>query len=93
MPEPLSQNWVHLEMSQMESRLLGCFEAVFPDVAREDIPTAAIASMPEWDSLATVTLMSLIEEEFAIAISTDDLELFISFLVIKDLIGEKLGLA
>jgi len=80
-------------MSQTDTRLLNCFEAVFPELPPDDVPSAAIASMPEWDSLATVTLMSLIEEEFHITISTDDLEMFISFPVISDLIGEKLAIA
>jgi acyl carrier protein len=80
-------------MSQTDIRLLNCFEAVFPELPPDDVPTAAIASMPEWDSLATVTLMSLIEEEFSITISTDDLELFISFPIISELIGEKLAAA
>lgn len=80
-------------MFQTEKRLLGCFEAVFPDLPLDDIPAAAAASMPEWDSLATVTLMSLIEEEFAVSISTDDLVMFLSFPIINDLIGAKLAAA
>lgn len=80
-------------MSQTDIRLLNCFEAVFPELPPDDVPTAAIASMPEWDSLATVTLMSLIEEEFDITISANDLEMFISFPIISDLIGEKLAAA
>jgi len=38
-----------------------------------------MASLASWDSLAGITLLSLIEEEFSISISPDDAAGFVSF--------------
>lgn len=78
-------------MATPEARLENCFDAVFADLELGDLRKASVASVPEWDSLATITLMALIEEEFGITISTDDLELFVSFKVINELIGGRLA--
>ena len=43
-----------------------------------------MASLASWDSLAGITLLSLIEEEFGIAISPDDSADLISFELIFD---------
>jgi acyl carrier protein len=79
--------------TKTETLLTGCFEAVFPELLRQDIPAASVELLPEWDSLATVTLMSLIEEEFQITISADELEMFESYSRIRELIMGKLPAA
>jgi hypothetical protein len=50
--------------SEVQSRLLRCFSAVFPALKMEDMPGATPASVRAWDSIATVTLFAVIEEEF-----------------------------
>jgi len=51
-------------MPDLSERLASCFAAVFPDLAAEDIATASVESVDGWDSLAAVTLLALVEEEF-----------------------------
>jgi len=55
-------------MSELEARLLRCFASVFPSVAPEELQHLGVDSTGVWDSLATVTLAAVIEEECAIAI-------------------------
>ena len=45
-----------------------------PELPRTEIPRAVQSSVPKWDSLAMVNLLTLIEEVFAIQISDADLE-------------------
>jgi acyl carrier protein len=71
-------------MAELESRLVNCFATAFPELARQEIPSASMASLASWDSLAGITLLSLIEEEFGIAISPDDSADLVSFELIFD---------
>jgi len=66
-------------MDDDRARLAQCFAAVFPALAPGEISAATPASVPEWDSIANVTLLALVEEEFGIAIAPDDLERLTSF--------------
>jgi acyl carrier protein len=43
-----------------------------------------MTSVDGWDSIATVTLLVLIEEEFSIEIKPEDLEYLVSFELILD---------
>jgi acyl carrier protein len=52
---------------------------VFPDIAPEEVVGAATTSLKNWDSVASVTLFSLIEEEFGIVLSLDALDEFNTF--------------
>jgi len=61
------------------SRLLECFAVVFPELNEVQILGSSVDSVPDWDSLASVTLYSLIEEEFGVEIDIDDLDGLISF--------------
>lgn len=60
-------------------RLIECFSAVFPSLSREEIASATQTSWPAWDSLANVTLVNLIEDEFQIEIPTEAMENLVSF--------------
>lgn len=60
-------------------RLVDCFSAVFLSLSQEDITKATQASMPAWDSLATVTLVNVVEDEFGIEIPPDEVENLVSF--------------
>ena len=60
-------------------RLAGCFTAVFRGLEEEGIAGAAVGSVEGWDSLATVTLITVVEEEFRIQVHADDIEEFGSF--------------
>jgi len=48
-----------------------CFEAVFPGLTHDEILSATPESTKQWDSIATVTLAAVIEEEFGVTIEFD----------------------
>jgi acyl carrier protein len=66
-------------MNDTRARLVKCFAAIFPDLSEGQIDSASSTNMNEWDSVATVTLITLIEEEFGIEVEADDLERLVSF--------------
>lgn len=60
-------------MDNSETRLVKVFEAVFPDLSPDQIPSASQDTVQNWDSVAAITLMNLIEEEFSIQMDFEDL--------------------
>ena len=64
--------------------LIRCFSSVFPKLTRDQIRTASVESLPEWDSLAFVTLIAVIEQEFGIQIETSGTHDLSSFESIED---------
>jgi acyl carrier protein len=75
----------------LTGRLESCMRSVFPKLDAAAIRTASAESVEEWDSLATITLVSLIEEEFVTQIAVEDLERFVSFEAIMDLLEQRVG--
>ena len=66
-------------MDEMEKRLAACFSAVLPELTAEEIPQASATSVKSWDSVATITLIAVVEEEFGISIDVEDPGQFDSF--------------
>jgi len=66
-------------MDKQQKRLANCFCAVFPELSGEEIIHASPATVKSWDSVAVVTLLTVIEEEFGISIEEDDPAKFDSF--------------
>jgi len=66
-------------MDEQVERLANCFGAVFPELSRAEILHASPATVATWDSVAVVTLLTIIEEEFGISIEEDDPAKFDSF--------------
>ena len=60
-------------MPDVETRLVGCFRAVFPDLSEADIRLASQEKLEQWDSVAAITLVNVIEEEFSTEIDYDRL--------------------
>lgn len=50
--------------TSLRERLLECFRAVFPDLNEEQILSSSVETNANWDSVAHVTLLTVIEEEF-----------------------------
>jgi acyl carrier protein len=76
-------------MSNEEERLQECFRTVFPNLSSAEILSASSASVATWDSLATVTLVSLIEEEFGVTIAPDEYEYIVSFDLTRECLKSK----
>ena len=56
-----------------------CFEAAFPAVPLGSLETLAPERDAVWDSLATLTLVMLVEERFGVRIPTDEIPRLMSF--------------
>jgi acyl carrier protein len=69
---------------RIDDRLTECFAAVFPSLTPDEIQRSNSLSIPEWDSMATVTLVALINEEFGIEIAPEDYNLATSFALLRD---------
>jgi acyl carrier protein len=76
-------------MNELSSRLVKCFSAVFPHLAENEIVIATPSGVEGWDSLASITLVSVIEEEFAIQIDPEDIEHLVSFEMVLDYLKNK----
>jgi acyl carrier protein len=58
-------------MDDVKERLTKCFEIVFPDLSGDDIALTTQASNAAWDSIAAITLVNVIEDEFGFALDFD----------------------
>jgi acyl carrier protein len=58
-------------MQATKDRLVKCFEVVFPDLKDEAIPVASQATVSTWDSIAAITLVNVIEDEFQFQMDFD----------------------
>jgi len=74
-------------MDNLESRLVNCFSSVFPDLSEEQIRNASVESVPEWNSLAAVTLVAVLQEEFGLQVNLADLPRLVSFAAVKNYVG------
>ena len=66
-------------MTDTRRRLTACFTAVFSTLEEPDVARASVGAVQGWDSLATITLITVIEEEFRIQVHPQDIEQFTSF--------------
>ena len=66
-------------MDDLQARLAQCFSAVFPNLSSEEVVGASFESIDAWDSVASITLLTLIEEEFEITVHPEDIEEINSF--------------
>jgi acyl carrier protein len=66
-------------MDNTEARLTNCFSAIFPELTDEQIHNATSTTVRGWDSVAGVTLIAVVEEEFGVNLDSDELSRLISF--------------
>ena len=66
-------------MPEIEERLEKCFALVFPKLHSAQIRSASTEDIDDWDSLASIRLAAVVEEEFGIKIPADDLPELMSF--------------
>ncbi|MEM9487906.1 MAG: hypothetical protein AAGC55_02115 [Myxococcota bacterium] len=72
-------------------RLTQCFARVFHDLSQDELTRASMASVAAWDSVATITLIDLIQDEFGVALDEDEEALgqLTSFELILDYLREQ----
>ncbi len=78
-------------MHNSEQRLEKVFETVFPDMPVAEIRTASQDSIQNWDSVAAITLMNLIEEEFGIQMDFGEVAELTSFPKILEYVNERIA--
>lgn len=66
-------------MDKQEMRLAQCFSEVFPELTPDEISQASPASVQSWDSVSTITLLTVVEEEFGVSVDAEDVIKFNSF--------------
>jgi acyl carrier protein len=76
-------------MNDVRARLTKCFAAVFPHLTEANIQRAIPDKVESWDSLASITLINVIEEEFEIEIDPEDIEHLVSFEKVLDYVSRK----
>jgi acyl carrier protein len=74
-------------MDAIKDRLVTCFQTVFPDLPEAEIPAATQASLAVWDSVAAITLVNVIEDEFGIQVDFDLLAELDSFDRIREYVS------
>ena len=78
-------------MNNIPGRVATCFANVFPEIQADEIPKASTASLAAWDSVAHITLLSAISEEFAIELAPEDFEELTSYALIVDHVESQAG--
>jgi acyl carrier protein len=71
-------------MSDTPARLAQCLSAYFTGLSADEIPRASMATVGEWDSMASVTLIAVVGEEFGLEVAPEDYERFVSYELILD---------
>lgn len=66
-------------MADVRESLRDCFHTTFPAVPLGSLEALAPENDPAWDSLATLTLVMLVEERFGVRIPTDEIPQLLSF--------------
>ena len=80
-------------MDDTRQRLMKCFEVVFPDLPKDAIVGASTATVEAWDSVAAITLMNVVEDEFGVEMDLDDLAGLDSFANICSYLQKRLQVA
>jgi acyl carrier protein len=75
-------------MDKQEMRLAQCFSEVFPELNPDEISQASPASVQSWDSVSTITLLTVVEEEFGVSVDAEDVINFNSFTAILKYLQE-----
>jgi acyl carrier protein len=78
-------------MNNVTARVTACFANVFPDIRPEEIERASTASLTAWDSIAHITLLSAISEEFGVDFAPEEFQELVSFRSIVDYLEKQPG--
>jgi acyl carrier protein len=80
-------------MPDVGTRLVGCFLTVFPELTEADIRSASQERIEQRDSVAAITLVNVIEEEFSTQIDYDHLPDLDSFAKVLEYLTVDRGLS
>jgi acyl carrier protein len=77
-------------MPELDDRLTRCFASVFPALSPDQIRAASVETVPDWDSLAAVTLIAVLEEEFNTQIDLMEMPEFTSYQAVRDYLQKQI---
>ena len=77
-------------MPELDDRLTRCFASVFPALSPDQIHTASVETVPDWDSLAAVTLIAVLEEEFNTPIDLMEMPELTSYQAVRDYVEKQI---
>jgi acyl carrier protein len=60
-------------VSEYEDRLVRCFASVFPNLSEREIRSSNVVPLFDVDSLAGVTFVTLIDQEFGVNVELSEL--------------------
>ncbi len=78
-------------MDDIQTRLAKCFQIVFPDMPDSNVTAASQNSIAEWDSVAAITLLNVIEDEFHITMDLEMAAELDSFQRIEEYLQDKVS--
>lgn len=76
-------------MSESQDRLIRCFSSVFPTLSEAEIRASDVVPLLDLDSLAGVTLVTLIGQEFGVNVDLPDLLELGSFEAVSQFLQER----
>jgi acyl carrier protein len=71
-------------MPELDDRLTRCFASVFPTLRPDQIHAASVETVSAWDSLAAVTLIAILEQEFDTPIDLMEMPELTSYSAVRD---------
>jgi acyl carrier protein len=80
-------------MNNIKERVATCFLNVFPNIRPDELSGASTTSLEGWDSVAHVTLLSSISEEFGLDFEMEDFEELVSYQLIVEYLERKFATA
>jgi acyl carrier protein len=80
-------------VSDIDARLAQCMLAAFGELTAQELTEASVETVPDWDSLHAVVLISLLEEAFAIRIPAGAYPGLRSYASIREYLGSASGVA
>jgi acyl carrier protein len=84
------KNKADIKMNNIKERVANCFLNVFPNIRPDEISGASTTSLAGWDSVAHVTLLSSISEEFGLDFELEDFEELVSSQLIVEYLEKKI---
>jgi acyl carrier protein len=77
------------EFGELDNRLFRCISSVCPNLTDKDIRELNVSSLVDIDSLAAVTLVALIDDEFGVMLDSESLMKLGNFRAIRQYLWEK----
>lgn len=74
-------------MNATRERLLTCFSVVFPGTPPQQLASASIDNLVEWDSANHILLMQVIEEQFGFPVADEAMAELTSFSALEQYLG------